>query len=746
MRAPIYLLLTLIWLTFNAHAQAQAHADWYERAAKAYEEKRYDDALAAYEWILDKEPDNAQVRYLLARTQLDMGDGKEAQRSINRALSAEPDNIAFMELLLETGFPREPMEIVRRTRKDDLSAKILELDSLNAPANFQLGIGQVGEWMDWRNRLEVDEIKSIASILGNLQPTQENISAEAQESTKPVSRNVNNQNPFDLQRWETMGHNVINLSPRADKAYPRAIEYLEKVLLRDPKHEGAYINLASLYVTAPDMHALQLLAGRMRQSLPENHNAWLFSGYALHQQGSEKVATDYYEEAFKVMPESLLVVFQDVNQLMNKEGLKDFVAADLSPEQYWEFRDPRHLTPENERMVEHYSRIVYSDLIFGEPKLNLAGRDSERGNIYIRYGQPRSEYFLNNEIANCGNASYRNFHIFEYSQQKFVFGNLFPNLNQYVFYSPCSQVMAAAVGMEVDFEIIARENIREMPEAYYYEMAGKRVDFPYQTSLFKGKDGNVDLYVPYGIPVQFDAMTMSKKLGLHAGAFLLSESDGLIGEDHTRAQDIRAKDLTLFQAAALWIDTHNIEAAPGTYDLSIEFETESGGGMGFYRNSIDIPGFDGSNLQLSDLLLAYIVEEAGPDETEPPTGMLMRDGLMIRPAPWGVFNREQPMYLFFEMYNLQKDAEGRARYEVEAVMVEQRDAKGLEKILDRAFRGRAREGVSVRFQNTTTNSDESQYLIMDAVDQPPGTYVIVMRVHDSIANRTQETRRIVLLE
>jgi hypothetical protein len=42
----------------------------------------------------------------------------------------------------------------------------------------------------------------------------------------------------------------------------------------------------------------------------------------------------------------------------------------------------------NERLVEHVARVVDADFWFEVPALRLAGRDSDRGEIYLRYGQP----------------------------------------------------------------------------------------------------------------------------------------------------------------------------------------------------------------------------------------------------------------------------------------------------------------------------------------------------------------------
>lgn len=54
----------------------------------------------------------------------------------------------------------------------------------------------------------------------------------------------------------------------------------------------------------------------------------------------------------------------------------------------WHGLDRTPATVLNERLLEHVARIVEADFCFAVPVLRLAGRDSDRGDIYVRYGAP----------------------------------------------------------------------------------------------------------------------------------------------------------------------------------------------------------------------------------------------------------------------------------------------------------------------------------------------------------------------
>lgn len=55
-------------------------------------------------------------------------------------------------------------------------------------------------------------------------------------------------------------------------------------------------------------------------------------------------------------------------------------------DQYWKDRDPTPETEANELRMEHYARIQHANQRFGS--MRVTGMESDRGRIYIRYGEP----------------------------------------------------------------------------------------------------------------------------------------------------------------------------------------------------------------------------------------------------------------------------------------------------------------------------------------------------------------------
>ena len=125
---------------------------------------------------------------------------------------------------------------------------------------------------------------------------------------------------------------------------------------------------------------------------------------------------------------------------------------------------------------------------------------------------------------------------------------------------------------------------------------------------------------------------------------------------------------------------------------------------------------------------------------------LLREGLLIQPAPWGVFAKQQPLYLYFESYGLRKNNGGQTQYSVEVVLVEAQKEKGLAKLIRRAFGRKQGEGVSARYDGGGDRTDEGQYLLLDVSQESAGTYVLAVRVTDQVTGKEVQAQRRVILE
>lgn len=82
---------------------------------------------------------------------------------------------------------------------------------------------------------------------------------------------------------------------------------------------------------------------------------------------------------------------EEMTYIFNDKEMEEFKSISPGEQEkflvnFWKVLDPTPGTADNEAMVEHYRRVAYADEHFGTA--GVRGALSDRGRIYIKYGQP----------------------------------------------------------------------------------------------------------------------------------------------------------------------------------------------------------------------------------------------------------------------------------------------------------------------------------------------------------------------
>ena len=156
---------------------------------------------------------------------------------------------------------------------------------------------------------------------------------------------------------------------------------------------------------------------RRAQQFPLDFQARLARGLALHRLQRYADAKVAFDSALVLMDEEerdRLVRFTRILRprptKASKEAGGDSAQYANLPEgqrrgleeMYWNMNDPLTLTNENEYRLEFLARVVFADFRWTDDDLNLRGADSDRGDIYVRYGPPDTEMGIQ------GNATFQN--------------------------------------------------------------------------------------------------------------------------------------------------------------------------------------------------------------------------------------------------------------------------------------------------------------------------------------------------
>ncbi len=132
-------------------------------------------------------------------------------------------------------------------------------------------------------------------------------------------------------------------------------------------------------------------------------------GVALHRLGREAAARAAFDTALMAVDESVRselfrldrLLPPGVSMLTGQRGMDVTAFRELSATQreamrvvYWALNDPNPATAENEAELEFLSRATQADWTWTDESLGLRGADTDRGDIFIRYGPPDDEMTL----------------------------------------------------------------------------------------------------------------------------------------------------------------------------------------------------------------------------------------------------------------------------------------------------------------------------------------------------------------
>ena len=796
-RALLFSAVALVCLMLTVPALAQYDGGAYDQGVAAFREGNYPRAEKLFSEAVNVDPENAQAHYMLARiyTETELANFGKAGDALDDAIDADPENVDFMVAKLEhlrADASNFITDRVRDAQRMSLAKKVLKIDAENGVAHEELGKAYVRDFWRYRNAISLPTLGLRAELEYRDQNTFDPSSFASSGDDSPDSNPGLQQTPetreldevfwapdqyefrnddlFNLNRLEVQGIPVQELSGRADAAYARAILHLNKSLESDPMRRRVYDYLMQIYALKEDYPRAMESLQSMYAFYPEEPELWLYLGFVHYRTGQNDAASKAFETGLELSAEKVRYAYENIDLFLPPEERDEYNEDPIAyASRYWTSKDPRYLTPYNERKLEHYSRLVYADLLYGAPRIDLRGWETQRGQILVRYGPPDSDVVVtggyeailthlmrsrgrgDNGLDNpsLGESVFdfdqlvleaNTFAIWDYGEFRFVFEDPFRN-NEYRLYAPPADLINESVdAWQNDYVIQAEETFRETPEQYEYEAPGRQVDIPYLVSTFRGSGDQTDVLVHYGIPVQsYDPEESQVNLTVNTGTFLVDTENDVLLERRETLYGLLTRQITSFEEVSLWVDTNTLSAAPGKHEISVEFETVGGGTVAVQRREVEVPDYRQGRTSISDLMIAYAIEVAEENEPTHP-GDIVRNSLSITPAPWSVFNTQQPVHLYFELYDLGMNSEGRSDYEVEASLRPKEKKGGFLGI------GGSDKGVSVRFDGGSVSSEDHQSLILDATDLEPGLYKLEVKVRDRNSGRTVDRDQELFLE
>jgi hypothetical protein len=294
----------------------------------------------------------------------------------------------------------------------------------------------------------------------------------------------------------------------------------------------------------------------------------------------------------------------------------------------------------------------------------------------------------------------------------------------------------------LNFNEIFSEIEKTYPDYYTYKPKGTFIDFVYDRVAFRGDNGKTRLEVYYGVPLNKVCFTKDEDYyyaNLKAGIFIHNQKWEPI------VKDVQDKDIQLIAAEAdtasndLAVDQAVYTIKPGMCFFAIEVMDYNSDNLGTFHDTTYVRSFGYDSLEISDIQSANRIEVV--DSTQP----LERDNLEIEPNPRRFYFLNQPLYFYWELYNLQiNPATGFSDYTIEYSLEYAGEGKlSAAELVKWIFTNKSPfSGLSTKFSTLGTNRDESNFLKIEHSLKKEGPYTVTITVTD---NYTKKTARNVVL-
>ena len=527
--------------------------------------------------------------------------------------------------------------------------------------------------------------------------------------------------------------------------------------------------------------------------------------------GLDSEEQEVYADLVHVAPPDVLDAWQSA------EG----TARDKVWQDFWNARDPNPATVENERLVEHYKRVMYARLHFSDAQFPY----DRRGEIYVRYGEPddrRRFLFRSYEDPRdfyqpIGNPSvdtireknwqfgYRlkvdrgqvSVQLEQDSKHRVGFGTaslltvsklnadnadlkgkkqdeinyetmIIQRREMGTSYRSESWVYVAhdmelffvdqmgggrfdyplrtlMISAEPDnstaFNAIQKEElhhprriaerlIERSPEEYAHDFGGEVLDYAYDANTFRGEGNKTEVELSYSIPVwQFGDVSdghgaetfLNNQATLRDSVYkpVLNKKSrfGPIERPKRKISSEQAR----VSAYTLAVD---VEAPAGRFTAAVEMRDEASQRIGVYKKPVIIPDYRGRDLMISDLKLS-----TGITPTDQ-TGPFVRKGLNIVPHPLRAYGRGQLVYVYYEVYNLNKDEGGRTHYRTHYEINPEGMPDSRGRLDGRSRRSGDLQTVVLSYEVEGDTTEEGEYTAIDTTDLPAGVYVLTVTLDD----------------
>lgn len=530
---------------------------------------------------------------------------------------------------------------------------------------------------------------------------------------------------------------TIHFTDFAKEELKKTLNFYNRSRKANPAYLPAYYRLSFIYY---ELQNWQKMITTLQQALnfnSEDKNCYLYLALAFHRNNQYESAYKNYQMAWKKMEEAEQNFYSSIEPLLSTKAGKAFINKTDSEKikftnLFWQSKDPMFLTDFNERLMEHFARIAYANLRFGFPHKNIEGWQTDRGKVYIRFGPPfrqmRTTASLRKTSPGNRNPLISSKETWNYPDFQFVFEDRFLNRN-YQF--------KWGLGADDDYLDIFNQAIKKVPELYKPDFGGGIFDLPVITRQFDSTDSLKTIYIFSGIPIESvnrRNYTIQNRMeaDLQKGLFVFDDSWSPVVKNKKNVTLQFSPDSKFQNRFFLSVDS--LKLAPNSYNFAIEFFDAQGKNLVRFLDTLQIINPEKSKINISDIILANDIR------LKTSITKINRTRIDITPNFDFSFGIGQDLFIYYEIYNLNKNQTGRTNYQISHI-IRRLDPKGS--LVSNLFTNLKLQKKNLPEVTTTFNYEgdkthENHFRIIQLKNYEPGKYQLVVRVTDLNSNHTME--------
>ena len=478
---------------------------------------------------------------------------------------------------------------------------------------------------------------------------------------------------------------------------------------------------------------------------------------------------------------------------------------------FWRSRDPDLATEHNERIVEHYQRLFYArkwyrrynvgrtaidfvhetvhPLIGGTGIGIKVGNDflktylskavpekryfDDMGLIYIRHGQPDNQVF---DIAPLDpdkpqNMSWHYYPRYNRSELVFHFAKFGGSRGWTIESMPSSfvnreeihplywnlqmacnsqqegkrfstfDVTETGTRLNESNEKFVEIGVRTETTEYKYDK--KPLDFPFDFLTFKGKDGKILVELYYGI----EGKEIELETGKQGNTLPLSKFVGIYDENWNESIRINKDDrIPVTLTPDEWknssaTEMEHFEISPGIYHYEFHLQDKVSDKLGVYKDSLTVNDYWKDDFMISDILLS------GPIDSAVQNTPFQKGGLSYNPHMFNDFEKDAAIGIYYELYNLSYDSEGKTRFQVTLTVqpfgTDEKSEKNIVSRFAQRLFGQGEEIISSTYEYSGGTRDEILHFNFKTENEQSGKYELIISVRDMNSDKSVRKKVII---